>query len=107
MLNKRLLTAWRKRRISSRSQCLDRHMPPTSQNSVNREQRKECFALAGVAQWIEHWPVNQRSLVRFPVRAHAWVVGQVPSRECVKGNHTLMFLSLSFSSLPSSLSKNL
>ena len=50
------------------------------------------------------------SLVRFPVRAHAWVVGQVSS-VCVCGggvlrrNHTLMFLSLSFS-FPSPLSKN-
>ena len=42
---------------------------------------------------------------RFPVRAHAWVVGQVPSGGCVRGNHTLMFLFLSFS-LPSPLSKN-
>ena len=31
--------------------------------------------------------------VQFPVRAHAWVAGQVPSRVCVKGNHTLMFLT--------------
>ena len=43
--------------------------------------------------------------VWFPVRAHAWVVGQVPSRGHVESNHTLMFLSLSFS-LPSPLSKN-
>ena len=41
----------------------------------------------------------------FPVRAHAWVVGQVPSRGHIKGNRTLMFLSLSFS-LHSPLSKN-
>ena len=44
-------------------------------------------------------------LVQFPVRAHAWVEGQVSSQGHVRGNHTLMFLSLSFS-LPSSLSKN-
>ena len=31
----------------------------------------------------------------FPVRARAWVVGQVPSRGRVRDNHTLMFLSLS------------
>ena len=62
-------------------------------------------ALAGVAQWVEHQPTNQVSLVQFPVRAHAWVAGQVPSWGCVKGNHTLMFLSLSFA-LPSPLSKN-
>ena len=36
------------------------------------------------------------SPVRFPVRAHAWVAGQVRSQvgECERGNHTLMFLSL-------------
>ena len=44
-------------------------------------------------------------LVQFPVRAHAWIVDQVPSGGLVRGNHTLMFLSLSFS-LPSPLSKN-
>ena len=43
--------------------------------------------------------------VRFPVKVHAWVSGQVLSSGCVKGSHTLMFLSLSVS-LPSSLSKN-
>ena len=37
-------------------------------------------------------------------RAHAWVVGQVTSRQRARGNHTLMFLSLSFS-FPSPLSK--
>ena len=52
-------------------------------------------------------------LVQFTVRAHAWVVGQVLSRGRMRGNHTLVFLSLSFSlpfslppSLPPSLSKN-
>ena len=45
------------------------------------------------------------SLVRFPVRAHAWVAGPVPSRGHVRGNHTLMFLSFTFS-LPSPLSEN-
>ena len=39
--------------------------------------------------------------VRFPVRAHTWVVGQVPSGEHTRGNHTLMFTYL-----PSLLSKN-
>ena len=37
------------------------------------------------------------------IRAHAWVAGQVPSRGCVRGNHTLMFPSFS---LPSPLFKN-
>ena len=59
--------------------------------------------------WLSGLHVSLRtkgSLVRFPVRAHAWIVGQFP---CLpggaRGNHTLMFLSLSFS-LPSLLSKN-
>ena len=47
-------------------------------------------SLAGVAQWIEYRPANL-------VRAHAWVVGQIHSRGHVRGNHTLMFFSLSFS----------
>ena len=44
------------------------------------------------------------SLVQFPVRTHAWVWGQVPSRGRTRGNQTLMFLSLS-PSLPLSKSK--
>ena len=42
------------------------------------------------------------SPVQFSVRTHARVVGQDPSRGHVRGNHTLMFLSPSFS-LPSPL----
>ena len=46
--------------------------------------------------------------VQFPVRACACIASQVSSRGHMRGNHTLMFLSLSFS-LPSShsLSKNI
>ena len=40
---------------------------------------------------------SKESLVWFPVRAHAWVVGKVPSRGRARDNHTLMFFSLSFS----------
>ena len=40
--------------------------------------------------------------VQFPVRAHAWVVGQVPTGGDRRGTHTLMFLSLS-TSFPLSL----
>ena len=45
---------------------------------------------------------TKRLPVWFPVRAHTWVLGQVPSRGCSRGNHTLMFPSL----LPFLLSKN-
>ena len=35
-------------------------------------------AVAGIAQWTGRWPANQGVMVRFPVRAHAWVAGQIP-----------------------------
>ena len=44
--------------------------------------------------------------VRFPVRAHAWVAGQVPSRGRMRGNHTSMFLPSRSPSLPLSLKIN-
>ena len=37
-------------------------------------QKPLIIALAGVTQWFECQPVNQRSPVRIPVRAHDWVV---------------------------------
>ena len=55
------------------------------------------MALAVVAQWIECWPANKGSPVQFPVRAHVLVVGQAPVGGRMRCNHTLMFLSLSFS----------
>ena len=59
---------------------------------------KERYYLAGVAQWVE------REL-QLPFRAHAWLAGQIPSGVHVRGKHTLMFVSLSFS-LPSPLKIN-
>ena len=50
--------------------------------------------------WLSELSVGlwtKGSLVCSPVRAHAWVVDQVPRRGCVRSNHTLMFLPLSFS----------
>ena len=61
---------------------------------------KVLWAVLGVAQWIKHG-LRTMLPIRFPARAHVWV----PHRGCVKGNSTLMLLSLSFS-LPSSISKN-
>ena len=51
-----------------------------------------------------HWaPACEPKGVRFNSQpwAHAWVVGQVPSQRRVRGNHTLMFLSLSLLPFPS------
>ena len=56
----------------------------------------------GVAQWLSARLRIKGLLVPFPVRAHAWVIGQVPGRGRARGNYTLMFLSPSFS-FPSSL----
>ena len=63
------------------------------------------YALVGVAQGIECGLQTRGLPGQFPVRAHAWVVGQVHSRGHTRGNHTLIFLSLSFS-LSSPPSKN-
>ena len=63
------------------------------------------FTLADVAQWIEHRPVNQRvaSLIPSQGTCLGCGPGQV-HRGHVRGNRTLIFLSLSFS-LSSPLSK--
>ena len=61
-------------------------------------------ALAGIAQWIERELQTEGLLVRFPIRAHAWVAGPGPQW----GPHEKqphVDISLSFS-LPSPLSKN-
>ena len=67
--------------------------------------KKKKNHLAGVAQWIERGLQSKGLPVRFPVRAHVWVAGQVPSGGHTRGNHTLIFLSLS-PSLPLSLKIN-
>ena len=59
------------------------------------------MALAEVAQWIECGPVNQRVSSLIP--SQATCLG--PQCGVLRGNHTLMFLSLSYS-FPSPLSKN-
>ena len=65
---------------------------------------RPCLALAGVAQWIELWPVNQRVAGSIPVRAHACVAGKVPSGSVRKRQpHVDVSLPLS---LPTPLSKN-
>ena len=65
--------------------------------------RKIVAALAGVAQWTEHGLRTKGLLVRFLVRAHAWVVGQVPNRgTCKRQPHidvSLPFFAPPFPSL--------
>ena len=55
------------------------------------------MALAGVAQWIERGPVNQRIASSLPSEGTCLGIlpRQVPSRGRMRGNHTLMFPSLS------------
>ena len=90
--------------INNPQLCLKTEKSRINQSKQKGEKNKSKErAPAGGAQWIEHWPANQGSPVQFPVRAHAWVAGQVPSRGSTRGNHTLMFLSLSLSSLPLSI----
>ena len=74
-------------------------------NSQAEDEKFPGVTLAGVAQWIERRLRTKGLLVQFLVRAHAWVAGQVPSGGHMRGDHALIFLSLSFS-LPSPLSKN-
>ena len=62
--------------------------------SVGKHPRLE--GLSGLSAGLR----TKSSPVQFPVRAHAWVVGQVSSRECARAtnwcfSNTLMFLSLS------------
>ena len=62
---------------------------------------KEKSALAGVALWLSAGLQIKWALVGLPVRAQAWVVGQVPSSGHSRGNHTLMFLSFFLPHFPS------
>ena len=76
-------------------------------NSLKFHLYEKVFILPWLV-WLSGFSTNLQTkglLVRFPVRTHAWIVGQVPGGGHMKGNHTLMFLSSSFF-LPSPLSKN-
>ena len=57
------------------------------------------LTLAGVAQWAEHQPANQKAAVRFPVRAQAWVVSQVLNLGSVRGNQSMFLFLPKFPSL--------
>ncbi|KAF6075503.1 RNA polymerase III subunit C [Phyllostomus discolor] len=45
----------------------------------------DTLALAGIAQWIELWLQMKVLPVQTPVRAHAWVAGQVPGTGHARG----------------------
>ena len=48
------------------------------------------FSRLGLAQCAGHCPVNRKVAgYRFQVRAHTWVVGQVPSWGRVRGNRLI------------------
>ena len=49
--------------------------------------------LAGMAQWIEHLPVNQRVAGSIPSHGTCLGCGPGPRRGRLRGNHTWMFLS--------------
>ena len=57
------------------------------------------MALTGVAQLVGSHPTKQKVEVHFLVRAHAWVLGQVPSGGHARGNQW-MFLSHIHVTLP-------
>ena len=79
------------------------NLPQLLQKQTNFKNNLEPWLvwLSGLSASLQ----TKGSPARFPVRAYAWVASQVPSGGCVRGNHTLLFLSLSFSLL-SPLSKN-
>ena len=53
--------------------------------------------LAGAVSGLSAGLQTERSIVRFPVRAHAWVVGPVPGWEWATGNASLFLLHISVS----------
>ena len=57
---------------------------------------KSSLTLAGMAPWIECWPMNQRVAGLIPSQGTCLGCWPGPSRGCMRGTHTLMFLSLSF-----------
>ena len=54
------------------------HLPSLECSSRLRTKNRNS-ALSGVAQWVGHCPANRKVTGSIPVRAHAWVLGQVPS----------------------------
>ena len=92
--------------VGSRGGCrtipLQRHMPPSpSAHQTVPEPISKRKTQAWLV-WLSGLGAGLRTKglqVLFPVRPHAWVACQVPSRAHTRGNCTLMSLSLSFSLL--------
>ena len=63
----------------------------TNVNNYKSRQEPSLVRLSGLSADLQ----TKGSPVWFPVRARAWVAGQVPSGGHTRGNHTLMFPSLS------------
>ena len=61
--------------------------------------KRHPLALTGVGQWVG--PQSEGSLVRFLVRAPAWVVASVPSRGAHRSPETDVSLPRFLSHLPS------
>ena len=65
------------------------HLPVTKfmTTYLKRQMSSQLVWLSGLSASLR----IKGSPVPFPVRAHAWVVGQVPNRGHTRGNHTLCF----------------
>ena len=62
---------------------------------LDKDLKTAILAQAGVAQWIECWPVNQRATGSIPSRHMLGVRARSPvGRGHAKGNHTLIRSSL-------------
>ena len=73
---------------------------------VSTRSIKKKTPVAGVGRGLSAILRTERSLVQFPVRAHAWVVGKVPSWGGVRGNQPHIDVSLPLFFSPFPLSKN-
>lgn len=73
-------------------QCLDQCLVYAlgfNKNVYNAKMRM-CI-LAGVAQWLSFHPGTKRSPIQFSIRAHALVVGLIPSRGSAGESQSMIF----------------
>ena len=67
----------------------------TKMNENGPRNQKCQGVLAGVAQWTEHQPGNQRVTSSIPSQGTCLGCRPCPQQGCMRGNHTLKVLSLS------------